>query len=110
MIRIVERRQDAVPGEEVFELRVFQLHDGDVRACVVPADLPMNHHMMDEMSEPARLPSHPVLRLPENTVGRDLIIGDVFHASAHDVSLSQFADGIALVGKVCRSFEQMSCR
>jgi hypothetical protein len=52
MIRIVERRQDAVPGEKVFELRVFQLHDGDVRAYVVPADMAMNHHMMDEMSEP----------------------------------------------------------
>ena len=52
MIRIIERHQDAAAGEEVFELRVFQLHDGDVRACVVPADLAMNHEMMDEMSEP----------------------------------------------------------
>ena len=51
MTRIVEHRQDAA-GEEVFELRVFQLHDGDVRACVVPSDLAMTHAMMDEMSEP----------------------------------------------------------
>jgi hypothetical protein len=52
MTRIIEHRQDADAGEEVFELRVFQLHDGDVRACVVPADLAMSHAMMDEMSEP----------------------------------------------------------
>jgi len=39
MTRIIEHRQDAAPGEELFELRVFQLRDGDVRACVVPADL-----------------------------------------------------------------------
>ena|SRR5271165_1133704 len=38
MTRIIEHRQDAAPGEELFELRVFQLRDGDVRACVVPAD------------------------------------------------------------------------
>jgi len=29
--RIVEHREDAAAGEEVFELRVFQLKDGDVR-------------------------------------------------------------------------------
>jgi hypothetical protein len=52
MTRIIEHRQDADAGEEVFELRVFQLRDGDVRACVVPADLAMSHIMMDEMSEP----------------------------------------------------------
>ena len=51
MTRIVEHRQDAA-GEEVFELRVFQLKEGDVRACVVPSDLTMSHAMMDEMSEP----------------------------------------------------------
>jgi hypothetical protein len=31
MTRIIEHREDAAPGEEVFELRVFQLRDGDVR-------------------------------------------------------------------------------
>ena len=51
MTRIVEHRQDAA-GEEVFELRVFQLKEGDVRACVVPSDLAMSHAMMVEMSEP----------------------------------------------------------
>ena len=51
MTSIVEHRQDAA-GEEVFELRVFQLKEGDVRACVVPSDLAMSHAMMDEMSEP----------------------------------------------------------
>jgi hypothetical protein len=52
MTRIIEHRQDAAPGEEVFELRVFQLRDGDVRACVVPADLSVNLDMMADMSEP----------------------------------------------------------
>ena len=52
MTRIIEHRQDAAPGEEVFELRVFQLRDGDVRACVVPADLAVNLDMMADMSEP----------------------------------------------------------
>jgi hypothetical protein len=51
--RIIEHRYDAAPGEEVFELRVFKLHDGDVRACVVPVDLAVSHTMMEEMSEPA---------------------------------------------------------
>jgi hypothetical protein len=35
MTRIIEHRQGAAPDEEVFELRVFQLRDGDVRGCVV---------------------------------------------------------------------------
>jgi len=52
MTRIIEHRQDAAPGEEVFELRVFQLRDGDVRACVVPADFAVNLDLMAEMSEP----------------------------------------------------------
>jgi hypothetical protein len=52
MIRIIEHRQDAVPDEEVFELRVFQLRDGDVRGCVVPADLAADLDMMADMSEP----------------------------------------------------------
>ena len=46
MTRIIEHRQDAAPGEELFELRVFQLRDGDVRACVVPADLAVDLDMM----------------------------------------------------------------
>jgi hypothetical protein len=52
MTRIIEHRQDAAPVEEVFELRVFQLRDGDARACVVPADLAVNLDMMVDMSEP----------------------------------------------------------
>jgi hypothetical protein len=52
MTRIIERRQDAAPGEEVFELRVFRPNEGAVSACVIPVDLPMTHAMMDEMSEP----------------------------------------------------------
>ena len=32
MTRIIEDSQDADAGERVFELRVFQLHNGDVRA------------------------------------------------------------------------------
>ena len=53
MTRIIEHREDAAVGEEVFELRVFQLRDGDVRACVVPVDLPVTLDMMADMSEPA---------------------------------------------------------
>jgi hypothetical protein len=40
--RIVEHRKDAAVGEKLFELRIFQLRDGDVRACVVPADAAVN--------------------------------------------------------------------
>ena len=52
MTRIIEHRQDADPDEELFELRVFQLSDGGVRACVVPADLAVNLNMMADMSKP----------------------------------------------------------
>ena len=52
MTRIIEHRQDATPGEELFELRVFQLRDGDVCACVVPADLAVDLDIMADMSEP----------------------------------------------------------
>jgi hypothetical protein len=52
MTRIIEHRQDAAPGEEVFELRVFQLRDGDVRACVVSADLAIDLDMMADLSAP----------------------------------------------------------
>ena len=52
MTRIIEHRQDAAPGEELLELRVFQLRDGDVRACVFPADLAVDLDMMADMSEP----------------------------------------------------------
>jgi hypothetical protein len=52
MTRIIEHRQDAAPDEEVFELRVFQLRDGDVRGCDVPADFAVNLDMIFEMSEP----------------------------------------------------------
>ena len=52
MTRIIERRQDADAVEEMFELRVFQLRDGDVRACVVPADMAVTFEMMADISEP----------------------------------------------------------
>ena len=52
MTRIIEHRQDADANEKVFELRVFQLHDGDVRACLVPSHLVISHNMMDETSKP----------------------------------------------------------
>ena len=51
MTRIIEHRQHAAPGEELFELRVFQLRDGDVRTCVVSADLAVDLDMMADMSE-----------------------------------------------------------
>jgi hypothetical protein len=49
MTRVIEHRQDAAPGEELFELRVFQLRDGDVRACV-PVDLAVDLDTMADMS------------------------------------------------------------
>jgi hypothetical protein len=52
MTRIIEYRQGAAPDEEVFELRVFQLRDGDVRACLVAADLAVDLAMMADMSKP----------------------------------------------------------
>jgi hypothetical protein len=52
MTRIIEHRQDAAPGEEVLELRVFQLCYGDVRGCVVSADLVIDLDMVADMSEP----------------------------------------------------------
>jgi hypothetical protein len=52
MVRMIEHRLDAGPGEEVFELRVFKFQGGEICACVVPADLPVSHQMMEEMSEP----------------------------------------------------------
>jgi hypothetical protein len=52
MVRIIEHRADAGAGEEVFELRVFRLDSAEVRACVIPVDLAINHIMIDEMSEP----------------------------------------------------------
>jgi hypothetical protein len=52
MTRIIEHRQDVTLDEEVFEVRVFQLQDGDVRGCVVPADLAVDFDMMADMSEP----------------------------------------------------------
>jgi hypothetical protein len=54
MTRIVEHREEARAGEEVFELRVFRLDYGEVRACVVPADFAINHTnhtMIDELSQ-----------------------------------------------------------
>jgi hypothetical protein len=50
--RIIEHRQDAAPGEELLELRVFQLRYGDVRACVVCAGIAIDLDMMADMSEP----------------------------------------------------------
>jgi hypothetical protein len=52
MTRIIEHRQDAAPGEEPLELRVFQLADGVVRACVVSAALALDLDMMVNMSAP----------------------------------------------------------
>jgi hypothetical protein len=52
MTRVVEHRGDDAADEEVFELRVFQLRDGDVRGCIVPADVAVNLDLMADMSEP----------------------------------------------------------
>jgi hypothetical protein len=46
MTRIIDHREDAEVSQEFFELRVFQLKDGDVRACLVLADPLVNLDMM----------------------------------------------------------------
>jgi hypothetical protein len=51
MTRIIKRRQDAHPGEEVLELRVFE-SGGDVRGAVVPLDFVGDQAMMKAMGEP----------------------------------------------------------
>jgi hypothetical protein len=53
MTRIIEHRQNAAPGEELLELRVFQLRFGDVRACVVCGEVAIDLDMMADMSAPA---------------------------------------------------------
>jgi hypothetical protein len=50
MTRIIDHREDAAAGQGLFELRVFQLKDDDVRACVVPADLLVNLDIMADES------------------------------------------------------------
>jgi hypothetical protein len=54
MTRIIEHRQHAAPGEEVFELRVFQSRDGDVPTCAAASSPPTaaDLDMMADMSEP----------------------------------------------------------
>jgi len=52
MTRVIERRQDAAAGAEVFELRVFQARNGGARACIVPVDLAVTLDMMEDMSTP----------------------------------------------------------
>jgi hypothetical protein len=76
MTRIIEHRQDADAGEEVFELRVFQLEGGDVRACVVPVDLPMSHVMMDDMSVPVTQAFLDALAMCEKEVIPNLWVHD----------------------------------
>jgi hypothetical protein len=50
MTRIIEHREDVRAGGEVFELRVFRLDYGEVRACVIPVDPVTNHNMIEPNS------------------------------------------------------------
>jgi hypothetical protein len=73
MTRIIEHRQDAAPGEELFELRVFRLRDGDARACVVSADLAVNLDTMADTSEPVALAYLDPPALCEDRDARNLV-------------------------------------
>ena len=53
MVRIIDRRGDAVPGESVAQLRVWKLSEQDVRACLIPIDAIMDKSAMLEISDPA---------------------------------------------------------
>jgi hypothetical protein len=50
MVRIIEHREHARTGEELFELRVFRLDYGEVRACVIrrPSDQPQHDRRLSE--------------------------------------------------------------
>jgi hypothetical protein len=54
MTRIIRRREDALPGEEVLELRVLAPRQGDVRGAVVPMDFIGDHTIIEAMSEPIK--------------------------------------------------------
>ncbi len=76
MTRIVERREDAAVGAEMFELRVFQSRGGDIRACVVPSDLAMTHDMIEDMSEPVARAYQDALALCEKERVANLWVHD----------------------------------
>ena len=92
MTRIIEHRQDAAPGEELFELRVFQLRDGDVRACVVSADLAVDLDMMADMSEPVAQAYLDALALCETESVATLWIHDPLGSFRHAIDRSRNCD------------------
>lgn len=53
MVRIIDRRGDALPGERLVKLRVWKLSERDVRACLLPPDAVMDQNAMLEISDPA---------------------------------------------------------
>jgi hypothetical protein len=53
MVRIIDRRDDARPGENVAKLRVWKLGKRDVRACLLPLDAIIDQEAMLEISDPA---------------------------------------------------------
>jgi len=50
MTRIIEHREDILPGEDVFEFRVFKTPDGQRRAYIIPIDATINHAVIAEVS------------------------------------------------------------
>ena len=92
MTRIIEHRQDAAPGEELFELRVFQLRDGDVRACVVSADLAVDLDMMADMSEPVAQAYLDALALCETESVATLWVHDPLGSFRHAIDRSRNCD------------------
>jgi hypothetical protein len=56
MVRIIDRRSEALPGERVAKLRVWRKSKTDVRACLLPVDVFVDlSAMMIELSDPVRV-------------------------------------------------------
>ena len=105
MTRIIEHHRDAAPDEAVFELRVFQLRDGDVRGCVVPADLAVDLDMMADMSEPVLRRISTRLRSVRRKASRPygFTIRSVSFRHASDRSWNCDAHRLTLARRICLS-------
>ena len=93
MTRIIEHRQDDVRRRRAFELRVFQLKGGDVRACVVPSDLAMTHTMMAGASEPVGQAYLDALALCEREGIATSWVHDLLGLFRHRIDRSGNCDG-----------------
>ena len=54
MVRIIDRRSEALPEERVAKLRVWRTSETDVRACLMPVDVFVDLSDVIELSDPVR--------------------------------------------------------